>query len=544
MDKSSEETATRRSEPLAVLADAASDYASREGLVPPLSSEELTLHAELLLARRPDLDASVVSVAVFINNALWTPTVANVPFDRRILLLPQCLKNESSCQADADEFGLLCEKCQGCSMGGFHEEAERLGYVVLVAEGTTVVRRLVEGGKIDAVIGVSCEDALMKAFPHMASGAIPGLAVPLRGGGCRNTTVDEAMVRRYIHMGEPPSRASWVDMDSVKGRVDAWFSPDSLRRIFGLAGDGASFGRGVAEIALEWMAVSGKRLRPALTVAVAEALDGNGSGMEARLEPLAVAVECFHKASLAHDDIEDDDAERYGRPTLHLEWGVPVALNAGDFLVGEGYRLISGARYPAETRVAMLEMASECHRALCAGQGDELLALRSKALPLSVAETLEIFRGKTSPAFHAAIVLGALSAGAGMGLIRTLRSFSDALGIAYQIKDDMDDWSEPSGERVPSLSILASIVGEFGDADERKSVTGWLGGDAARRASAASAIRAPWVSERAERLLAHHRNEALRAVSLLNVPPLESLLRKFVARLFPGIPPRNVSKTD
>ena len=52
-------------------------------------------------------------------------------------------------------------------------------------------------------------------------------------------------------------------------------------------------------------------------------------------------MECFHKASLIHDDIEDDDAQRYGEPTLHVEHGVPVALNVGDLLIGEGYRLLA-----------------------------------------------------------------------------------------------------------------------------------------------------------------------------------------------------------
>ena len=76
------------------------------------------------------------------------------------------------------------------------------------------------------------------------------------------------------------------------------------------------------------------------------------------LRRLAVAVECFHKASLIHDDIEDNDSLRYGEPTLHVSHGVPFALNVGDFLLGEGYRLIGQCEAPAENRVAMLQAAA------------------------------------------------------------------------------------------------------------------------------------------------------------------------------------------
>ena len=78
-----------------------------------------------------------------------------------------------------------------------------------------------------------------------------------------------------------------------------------------------------------------------LAVAVFQALRGNcDEGLPEDVRKLAVAVECFHKASLIHDDIEDNDAIRYGEKTLHEEHGLAVALNVGDLLIGEGYRLI------------------------------------------------------------------------------------------------------------------------------------------------------------------------------------------------------------
>ena len=62
------------------------------------------------------------------------------------------------------------------------------------------------------------------------------------------------------------------------------------------------------------------------------------------VKAVALAIEAFHKASLVHDDVEDDDSFRYGRPTIHREYGTPMAINVGDFLIGLGYRLVSGRR--------------------------------------------------------------------------------------------------------------------------------------------------------------------------------------------------------
>ena len=77
------------------------------------------------------------------------------------------------------------------------------------------------------------------------------------------------------------------------------------------------------------------------------------------LKKLAVAVECFHKASLIHDDIEDGDDLRYGTKTLHVEYGVPVALNVGDFLLGEGYRLITELDVDLESSEQLLNIRTQ-----------------------------------------------------------------------------------------------------------------------------------------------------------------------------------------
>ena len=88
-----------------------------------------------------------------------------------------------------------------------------------------------------------------------------------------------------------------------------------------------------------------------------------------------MSIETFHKASLVHDDIEDDDAFRYGEETLHRKYGTPTAINVGDYLIGLGYRLVSreAKALGAETVADILDRLADAHLRLSEGQGAELL---------------------------------------------------------------------------------------------------------------------------------------------------------------------------
>ena len=104
-------------------------------------------------------------------------------------------------------------------------------------------------------------------------------------------------------------------------------------------------------IAYDWLAQGGKRSRPFITLAVYDALKGGqgtlsveGWSLPDSVRRTALAIEAFHKASLVHDDIEDDDTFRYGQETLHRQYGVSTAINVGDYLIGLGYRLVSRER--------------------------------------------------------------------------------------------------------------------------------------------------------------------------------------------------------
>ena len=130
-------------------------YVERVRLVPPVPLEELRVHAETIIGELK-IDAIFIDyTGVLLANELWREALATVPYERRLLLMPKCLRVESKCPAPFDEFGLLCKQCGLCSIQDFQNEAERLGYAVLVAEGSAVVMSLIQTGQIEAIVGIS-----------------------------------------------------------------------------------------------------------------------------------------------------------------------------------------------------------------------------------------------------------------------------------------------------------------------------------------------------------------------------------------------------
>jgi len=499
-------------------------------VVPPLSFDELWRHAENVLR---DLNANrkyLKYAAVLVNNEVWRETVAGIPYTQRLLLLPQCLRDQTRCRAQMDEFGLICRHCGACPIGPLTAEARRLGYVVLVAEGSAVVTNLIETGKVHAVVGVSCLSVLEGVFPYMEAGAVPGIAIPLLQDGCANTTVDLDWLWDAVEMtAETPARR--VDLAALREQVASWFAPEALEALLGATSDPTE------AIARGWLARSGKRWRPFLAVCAAQAFrDDPAAPPPEDLRRVAVAVECFHKASLIHDDIEDDDALRYGRDCLHVEHGVPVALNVGDYLLGEGYRLIAACAAPAGRKAQMLRVAAEGHRRLCAGQGRELLWRRDPR-PLSVAEVIEIFRQKTSPAFEVALRLGAIHAGAPDDVHEVLSRYSDAVGIAYQIRDDLQDLAEGAASRPDNSgpSVLLAIAHQrAGGASREPLEAAWRGGKCSPRL--VGRLREVFAAVSAEllaqRLLESYKTEAICCLKDLSNPDLKALLRRVVGRIF------------
>ena len=503
------------------------DYIKRVGAIPPLTMDELREHTSAVL-QEAGLDPIYKDyTAILVGNAAWRDAVARIPYDRRLLLIPKCLRVEDKCPAPFDEFGLLCKECGLCSIQDLTVEAERLGYAVLVAEGSAIVRSMIETGKIEAVVGVSCINVLEKCFPHMEAAAVPGVAIPLLQDDCINTTVDLDWVWDLIHLTSD-DKTYRLDLDDLKTEVRGWFAKDRLDAIIGEAGDET------AQIARDWLAKGGKRWRPYLATCTYMALESDRQEgtpeLTTNVKKAAVAIECFHKASLIHDDIEDGDEQRYESPTLHTEVGVPVALNIGDFLLGEGYRLLGELG-----KLDMTAVAAQGHVTLSRGQGRELLWARDPK-PLPSMQVLDIFRQKTAAAFEVALRLGAILGGADEGTHDVLCTYSESLGIAYQIKDDLADFkgeADSNDLEQVRLSLILAIAHRRAEGEEKARIASLIRSGAPELTDDVRRIVTErGVLDKADDLLEAYKEDAIRSLRFLSSPTLKGLLRRIVGKIF------------
>lgn len=181
----------------------------------------------------------------------------------------------------------------------------------------------------------------------------------------------------------------------------------------------------------------GKRLRPVLALAAAEACGGSA---EAAL-PAACAVECIHTYSLIHDDLPamDDDDLRRGRPTSHKVFGEGIAILAGDALLTVAFEILAlakgTARYSTAALITELAVASGS-RWLIAGQ---VLDLEGEGKKITGEQLKFIHRSKTAALLTSSIRLGAMSANATPARLESLTAFGQALGLAFQVIDDILD---------------------------------------------------------------------------------------------------------
>jgi geranylgeranyl pyrophosphate synthase len=210
-------------------------------------------------------------------------------------------------------------------------------------------------------------------------------------------------------------------------------------------------------------------------------------------------------------------------------------------LLGMGYKMIAACQASGDAKSAMLQAASDGHCQLCAGQGAEL-AWMADPVPLSVAAVLDIFRRKTAPAFDVALRLGAIYAGADATTLRVLNQFSRALGVAYQIHDDLEDFTDAGdgcGDAVAMRpGILLALAHERARAADRALLeTLWRrqAPMAEHSSTVADILRVQNVEERARELMEQHKGQALASLAGLTGPrghAMRVLLSRVVAKIF------------
>jgi geranylgeranyl pyrophosphate synthase len=260
-------------------------------------------------------------------------------------------------------------------------------------------------------------------------------------------------------------------------------------------------------IAYDWLAQGGKRSRPFITLAAYDALKGapgtraaDGVDLPDAVRRTALAIEAFHKASLVHDDIEDDDTFRYGQETLHRQYGVPAAINVGDYLLGLGYRLVSRERAAlgAECAADILDRLADAHVKLAEGQGAELLWRDAADKALTPLDALKIYALKTAPAFEAALYAGLRLAGDASKYEKLVTEFSRNLGVAFQILNDLKDWSADEDNKLVAgqdvlaarPTLLLALALEAASPAEREELLSLIGsGDAATATERVERVR-------------------------------------------------------
>jgi geranylgeranyl pyrophosphate synthase len=186
----------------------------------------------------------------------------------------------------------------------------------------------------------------------------------------------------------------------------------------------------------------GKRVRPMLVLAAHEAVGGGGDP-----HPAAVAVELVHTYSLVHDDLPcmDDDDLRRGRPTVHKAYDDGTAVLVGDGLLTLAFQVLAAAPHPAEVRIAMVAALARAAgpSGMVAGQAADI----GLGGPVTTIEQLQrLHAGKTGALLQAAAVLGALSAGADPA---PLAAYGQAIGLAFQLADDVLDADQDAGHDGP-----------------------------------------------------------------------------------------------
>ena len=443
--------------------------------VPP-SKDELEAICRRLLTEENLAEGFLGWTMVVLSTEFWEDHIKSIPYDRRLFLLPHCLKHAEGCPADYDEFGLACKTCGACSIADFRGAAEELGYKVLVAEGSPIVLKIIVSGHVDAIVGVACLNVLEKAIDKIMLAGIPCMAVPLLSSDCRNTSVDEDWVEQMVRVPYDASAQETRSYIHLLRESSQLFDADSLARLVppvrsAASGDDSLISDPIAateRIAHDFLSAGGKHSRPFITLAAYDAVQGGAATVAKGAEVVAnysdairraaMSIETFHKASLVHDDIQDGDRYRYGDESLHVKYGIPTAINVGDYLIGLGYRLVSGDRVELghETAADILDCLADAHQRLSEGQGAELIWRDASDKCLKPIDALKVYALKTAPAFEAAFYTGLRLAGPADEYRQPVRQFARNLGVAFQILNDLKDWEQDDdNKRAIGTDLLA-----------------------------------------------------------------------------------------
>ncbi len=221
----------------------------------------------------------------------------------------------------------------------------------------------------------------------------------------------------------------------------------------------------IPEVTAHLVEAGGKRIRPLLVLAAAHLCGYRG----AHHHRLAAAVEFIHTATLLHDDVVDESAQRRGRATANLLWDNTSSVLVGDYLFARAFQLMVGCG-----SLRVLDILSDAAATIAEGEVLQLTTARNTAT--TEEQYLRVIRGKTAALFAAATRSGAVLAGAPEDQVTALHSYGDALGLSFQMVDDYLDYGgagdtigkdigDDFRERKVTLPVIRALADA--DADER-----------------------------------------------------------------------------
>ncbi|MGB8348581.1 MAG: polyprenyl synthetase family protein [Ktedonobacteraceae bacterium] len=229
-------------------------------------------------------------------------------------------------------------------------------------------------------------------------------------------------------------------VESMKARREDEAAANDLRSFYGQI----AYHLGWVDADFAPIAVNaGKLLRPALALLAYEAagawgLDTTDNQHLSRALPAAAAIELTHNFTLIHDDIEDGDSERHHRPTVWKQWGIPQAINTGDGLFALSRLTLWGVLEEGVDGLIAARLGEELDRAcLTIAEGQFLDLSFERQQDVSVMQYIDMIERKTAALMAGAAAMGALLGTHDRETIERLRNFGHAIGIAFQVRDDL-----------------------------------------------------------------------------------------------------------
>ncbi len=378
-----------------------------------------------------------------------------INLDRRdiCLFLPHCLKNRD-CPAGTDEEGVHCEQCGACEMANMVTAAEEAGIRVFCAPGGTLIKTLIKKYRPKAVIGVACWKEILLAYEMLWDTGIFVQVFPLERDGCFETAIHpEALLAFLKELSEPKDietgagaahdPAATLSIENLASVcLPESYDTQLLANLCGGSGytyDTVGPTKAIAEPLRDILLRNGKGMRTRLFSLILQAF-----GKEAdEFRDYMFIPELSHNGTLIIDDIEDDSELRRGKPCIHHIYGTDVAMNAGNALYFLSLLpLLRGDKaLPDATRSKIFEVYIQAMINLHFGQSMDIAWHKGLLDMEKISEDnyLQMSGLKTGALFRMSAQIAGVLADVPDNVLEELGQFACAIGVAYQIKDDVLD---------------------------------------------------------------------------------------------------------